>query len=73
MMWEWIPLYCCYTGMRFQWIIIIVMMHLHVFTVALHDLVHEGHLVRNVVIIEEVLPALSLLEISNLSWERKRE
>lgn len=48
------------------------MMHLHVFTVALHNLIHEGHLVRNVVIIEEVLPALSLLEISNLSWERKR-
>lgn len=46
-----------------------VMMHLHMFMVELHDLVHEGHLVRNVVIIEEVLPALNLLEISNLSWE----
>lgn len=49
------------------------MMHLHMFMVELHNLVHEGHLVRNVVIIEEVLPALSLLEISNLSWERERE
>lgn len=55
-----------------------VVMHLHMFMVELHDLIHEGHLVRNVVIIEEVLPALSLLEISNLSWgeggrERERD
>lgn len=72
MTWEWFLLYCRYTCMCFQWTAI-VMMHLHMFTVELHDLVHEGHLVRNVVIIEEMLPALNLLEISNLSWERKRE
>lgn len=68
-MWEWIPPYCNYTCMCacvYKWLNI-VMMHLHMFKVELHDLVHEGHLVRNVVIIEEVLPALSLLKVSNLS------
>lgn len=39
----------------------------HVLSVALSDLVSDGILVRQVFIVEEVLPALRLIEISNLS------
>lgn len=39
----------------------------HVLSVALGDLVSDGILVRQVFIVEEVVPALRLIEISNLS------
>lgn len=47
----------------------------HVLSVALCDLVSDGILVGQVFIVEEVLPALRLIEISNLSWctERRKE
>lgn len=47
----------------------------HVLSVALGDLVSDGILVRQVFIVEKVLPALRLIKISNLSWctERRKE
>lgn len=39
----------------------------HVLSVTLSDLVSDGILVRQVLIVEEVLPALCLIKISYLS------
>ena len=36
---------------------------------AVGDLVSDGVLVRQVLVVEEVLPALRLVEVSNLRWE----
>lgn len=40
--------------------------------VKLHDLVNQGHLIRDVVVVEEVWPTLTLLKVPNLSWRKKR-
>lgn len=37
-----------------------------VFAVALHDVVPDGVLVRQVLVVQEVLPALRLIEVSDL-------
>lgn len=39
----------------------------HVFMVELHDFVHQGHLVRDVVGVKQMLSTLSFLKIPNLS------
>lgn len=39
---------------------------LHVFGVKLHDLVDQRHLLGDVVVVEEVRPAVALLKIPNL-------
>ena len=45
----------------------------HMLAVAVGDLVSDGVLIRQILIVQEMLPALSLVEISNLSWKgRKR-
>lgn len=40
--------------------------------VALGDLVSDGVLVRQVLIVEEVLPALGLVEVTYLRWRTER-
>lgn len=39
----------------------------HMFAVALCDLVSDGVLVRQVLIVKEVLPALGIIKVSDLS------
>lgn len=46
--------------------------NLHMLAVAFSDLVSDGVLVGQVLIVEEMLPALGLIEISYLGW-RSRE
>lgn len=42
-------------------------LNVHMLVVKLHDLVYEGHLVRNVAVVQEVLPTLSLLKVPDFS------
>jgi len=46
--------------------------HSHVLAVAVGDLVSDGVLVGQVLIVEEVLPALRLVKVSYLGWRRRR-
>lgn len=39
----------------------------HILRVKLHDFVDQGHLIRDVVVVEEVWPAVALLVVPNLS------
>lgn len=42
----------------------------HMLAVALGDLVSDGVLIGQVLIVEQVLPALGLIEVSDLGWRR---
>lgn len=41
--------------------------------VAVYDLVSNGVLVGQILIVKEVLPALGLIEVSDLSWWREKK
>lgn len=45
----------------------------HMLTVAVYDLISNGVLVGQILIVKEVLPALGLIEVSNLSWWREKK